>query len=83
MKKVVHYAVVLGLICVLAAFGLAATFRATKGPIAEKIRADQEEAQATVLGVEQGSGAYRVLNSDEDGVNRVVEARNVGLPRAS
>ena len=77
MKKVVHYAVVLGLICVLAAFGLAATFRATKGPIAEKIRADQDKAQSSVLSVEKGSGAeYRVLNPDEGEVNQVVEARN-------
>jgi len=77
--KVVHYAVVLGLICLLAAFGVAGTYRTTKGPIDEKARADRNEAQSAALGIAKDQQVeFRVTNSDAEESEQVIAARAAG-----
>ena len=75
--KTVHYAVVLGLICTLAAFGVAGSYRMTRERIVEKVVADQERARADVVAVADGDeGVFSVMNPEADPVDQVVVARN-------
>ena len=76
-KKLAHYAVVLGLICAAAAFGVAGTYRMTKGRIEEKLAAERAAAQRSAVNVQDaGDLAFNVLNPDADKKDRVVEVRN-------
>jgi electron transport complex protein RnfG len=75
--KLLHYAVVLGLICIASALGLAGTFRLTRGRIVEKERNERVQAQTKVLGSEGGASyEFDVVNPDAEEKDRVVVARD-------
>ncbi len=63
--KTLHYAIVLGLICTLAAFGVAGSYRITRERITEKAIAAEESARSEVLGVSGESQVeFSVLHAD-------------------
>ena len=63
--KIIHYTIVLGVICLIAAFGVAGTFRMTKTNIDEKAEADKAAAQSVALGIEAGSQvSFETINAD-------------------
>lgn len=75
--KTVHYAVVLGLICTLAAFGVAGSYRMTRERIVEKAIADEESARSEVAGVAAGDTVeFSVLNAEADPALQVVAVRD-------
>ena len=75
--KTVHYAIVLGLICTLAAFGVAGSYRMTRERIVEKSIADEESARSAVVGVDgRGQVTFTTMNPEASTADQVAEARN-------
>ena len=63
--KTLQYAIVLGLICTLAAFGVAGSYRMTRERITEKSIAAEESARSEVVGVSgEGQVEFSVLHAD-------------------
>ena len=65
--KTLHYAIVLGLICAIAAFGVAGSYRMTRERIVEKSIADEESARSEVIGVSGCSKRIIPLENDLNG----------------
>jgi len=76
LKKALHYALVLGSICVIAAFGVAGVFGKTKDMIAAKTAAQGAIAQARAVGlVHVGSPSLRLLEA-KAGQSPAIEVRD-------
>lgn len=80
--KTVRYAMILGLICFVAAFGLSGTYRLSSERIAEKAAAERARAQNSVISA-SGDAELRfsVLNPDASEPMQVVEAKNAAGER--
>ena len=79
--KAVHYAIILGLICIAAAFGVAGTFRMTKDRIQAKTAAEANAARNAVVASDGGAEiAFEGLNAREGvpEIHRVFRAKQAG-----
>jgi len=73
--KAVRYAVVLGLICIAAALGLAGTYRLTKPRIEEKAASERAAARKKVVPAsDAGAMAFETLNPNAPELFQVVKA---------
>ena len=73
--KALHYAVILGLICIVAAFGVAGTYRLTKPRIEEKAASERAAARKKVVVSKDDSAiAFEVLNPQAPELFQVVKA---------
>ena len=74
--KSLHYAVVVGLICLAAALGVAGTYSITRGRIAEKDRKEKLSAVSAVVGGDEAQAyTFEVLNPSAADEERVTVAR--------
>jgi len=77
--KIVHYAFVLGMICLVCTLGVAGTFTLTRERIERMKRADRLRAQAAVMGDAGGANLrFKALNPKAAEADQVMEVRDAG-----
>ena len=73
--KVIHYAVILALICIASALGVAGTFRLTQGRIEQKAKEGETAARAEALAVAKDATLnFEVLNPNAADLDKIMKA---------